>query len=168
MGYLPDELSKYFLIQNTIFHAFLLPNTTWTCYAHNLLFWPTVSRHTKTFLPPNRPQKSSLHPHQLDLPLCCSLLLRKQVACWLNPERPDCPVGPQRHSTGGLACPVCSHKRYTLCLYTHPKETCYQQSHHCQIPQEQKKRRILCCYKKKMQLKPPEGGVRHVPLLYRK
>lgn len=37
------------------------------------------------------PPKKILFTHsELDLPLCCSLSLRKQVACWLNPE----PLGP--------------------------------------------------------------------------
>lgn len=62
--------------------------------SHNLIWYcnQTVSRHTKTPLPHRRPQKSSLTPppglHQLDLPQSTSLLLRKQVACWVKHRRP--------------------------------------------------------------------------------
>lgn len=59
-----------------------------TCLS--LLLFPDTQR---PFCPKPDPEKSSLCPRSQSRP---PLLLRKQVSCWLNPGRPDCPVGARR------------------------------------------------------------------------
>lgn len=52
------------------------------------------------------PKLDPLNP--LCAPLCSpggSLMLRKQVACCLNPERPDCPVGSLVHGISPSSAP---------------------------------------------------------------
>lgn len=69
---------------------------------------------------PNLTPKILFTPPWLDLPLCGSLLLRKQVACWINPKHPDCPAPPRDPAWGGLAFPVCTDKLH-VCTHTERK-----------------------------------------------